>query len=294
MRNRHSLCLNALENRFSVFDAQCYDEVFWGSPDDWDEVTMSTQHTIANILYRPGNCPAIEEEVKSYGYPCVFASFWDDFYTIKSYASGEFSDWETTEHLTSYNENAYRTNLNKYTDNLPEKAHWIIVGGLKHRGHEPRKCGAPPIYKLRTPCLTGVAIHADLTWRNLEIHIHDTSRQCIISKKLPKWGIGNYLESLNDYFCKPVNECTLKQILAGNITQQLISEDGLQTVHPDELQVSAYLKRLLHLLPYSPECNIRLTGWFSSDLVANVTTMLLKDRYRDLLFSYPYKTWQYE
>lgn len=293
LRERHSLCTQKLSRAQAAFTSQDYDDIFWGEPGDWPETESAEQRTIANLLYLPLETPreAIPKQ-RPCDYPRVFASFLDGCYTIRRRA-GELTDWETLEHFTPFDESTFQRKLSVYTDNAPEQARWIIVGGSSALGQMPRKCHGKLLIP-RSPCMCGVSIHADLTWDALSLHIHQKRNPQEVSLRLGRWGLSAYLRSVNELFLIEENAENIKKILAEKESQQMISEDGLVSVLPRELQMRSYVKRLCHLLPYAPDASVRLTGWFSSLLLEDEVTEWLSPRFKDITLYYPYMYWSYE
>lgn len=292
LRERYGLCLEALKAAEAAFDSQGYDEVFWGAPDAWEEVTDARQLTIANLLYKPGP-PGATEEPATYTYPRVCASFLDGCYTVHGHA-GEFADWVTLEHLLPYQEKHYRRGQRGYASNMPEAARWILVGARKSQGHAPMRCAGTPRYEPRTPCMDGVSLHVDLTWDALVLHISGADNE-LCRLVLPQWGVKARLHALgNSDIASPENEPRIKHMLVKNQVIQLPGKDCPLQVRPQDLRMAPYVNRLCHLLPYAPESELRLTGWFTGALLRAEAEAWLSPRYRKLVFGYPYDTWRYE
>ncbi len=292
LRERYGFCLDALKAADTAFDSQRYDEIFWGEPKDWDEVTDSRQVTIANLLHKPG-APGATDEPAECSYPRVCVSFLDGCYTVYGHA-GELADWVTLEHLLPYQENHYRREQRGYAGNTPETARWILVGARKSQGHAPMRCAGTPRYEPRTPCMDGVSLHADLTWDALVLHICGEDHT-LHRLELPRWGVKACLHALgNADIASPENESRIKHMLVKNQVIQLPGEDCPLQVRPQDLRMAPYVNRLCHLLPYAPEAELRLTGWFTGALLRAEAEAWLSLRYRKLLFGYPYDAWRYE
>lgn len=292
LRERYGFCLDALKAADTAFDSQRYDEIFWGEPEDWDEVTDSRQVTIANLLHKPG-APGATDEPAECSYPRVCVSFLDDCYTVHGHA-GEMADWVTLAHLEPYQENHYRREQRGYAGNTPETARWILVGARKSQGHAPMRCAGTPRYEPRTPCMDGVSVHADLTWDALVLHISGADA-ALRRLELPQWGVKACLRRLeNQDISSPENVACIKHMLARNLVIQIPGEDCPQQVRPQDLRMDSYIRRLCHLLPYAPEAELRLTGWFTGALLRAEAEAWLSPRYRKLVFGYPYDTWRYE
>lgn len=294
LRSRFNICREALTAESAGINTpHDFDSVFWGEPAEWDETHAPTDKTLANLLFTLVASPPQQISEKEYDYPRVFASFLDAYYSIRNH-SGQYSEWKEIEKFAPFQEHSYSTKLSTYTDNSPEKARWIIVGGSPDIGHKPRKSATPPIFKPRTPCLDGVSLHADLTWDALIIHIRCANFQTPRRLELPRWGISHNLKLVDERFTLPENTAVIKEMLAKNVSATIITDEGLIPIHPEQLQVGTYINRLQHLLPYAPEHSIRLTGWFSGELVQKQVKTMLSDRFRDIQFTYPYDSWHYE
>lgn len=294
LRDRHRLCRERLSCAQANFSPQDYDDIFWGSPSDWPDTASAKQLTLANLLFDIGEASRSEViAAQPCDYPRVFASFLDGCYTIRSHA-GEKTNWKVQEHFAPFDEKVFRRNLNDYTDNSPERARWIIVGGRSSLGQKPRKYAGELQMIPRSPCMSGVALHADLTWDALTIHVNHSRSDQLRTLKLAGWGLSAYIKSVSEIFRHSENEYATKKMLAEKVSQKMISESGLVSVRPDELCLHRYLNRLRHLLPYAPGQAVRLTGWFSSELMKDESNKLLTPRFNNITYTYPYQDWSYE
>lgn len=291
LRARYGLCLDEL--RETGVDCAKYDNVFWGAPSDWEETTDACQYTLANLLFTLGSPDELTppEECE---YPRVFASFLDGCYTVFGHA-GALTDWKEYKKLEAFQENEYRIKLSGYAGNSPESARWILVGASNAKGHlPPRFGGKPRVIKRSTPCLDGVSLHVDLTWDALSLHIRSADGT-LRSLVLHWWGLGVYLKSIAEDFVRIENAKDIKEkLLAKKMAISIPGEVHPRGVQPSELMLDAYVNRLRHLLPYSPESDIRLTGWFAGKLLQEEVEAQLGHRYANITFGYPYKNWKYE
>lgn len=294
VRTRWVECLQSFRSAKSSYSGAEYDRVFWQNPEDWPEFRSENKQSVANILFKPENHlkGALDQEAD---YPFVFAEYLDGVYNVCLKPCADF-DWKCFDDadFSPFHKRQFDKLRPKFTDQRDHEAVWTVIGGDGDEEFCPNV--AARIHRLNrvTPeALQGVAIHVDLTFDSLELQIVEANNVRRIS--LPQWGVLNYLSRVHPQLTAQRNRSSLYSLLKNSATYITDAEGNFaDDIEPRELMMSVYVNRLQHLIPFMPESNLRLTGWFCCELLQQEVEKQITPRVRAIHFGYPYQTINYE
>lgn len=294
VRTRWVECLQSFRSAKSSYSGAEYDRAFWQNPEDWPEFLAENKQSVANILFKPENQPegTLAQEAD---YPYVFAEYLDGVYSVCLKPCADF-DWKRFDdaEFSPFHKRQFDKLRPKFTDQRDREAVWAVIGGEGDKEFCPNVSARIHRLKRVTPeALQGVSIHADLTLDSLELQIAEAGNIRRIS--LPQWGVLSYLSRFHPQLTAERNRGSLYSLLKNSATY-ITDEEGnfADDIEPRELMLSVYVNRLQHLIPFMPECALRLTGWFCCELLQQEVDTQIKPRVRSIHFGYPYQTINYE
>lgn len=291
LRNCWGEALRSLAEADAAYTEASYNEHFWRSPHDWPICDSAQQATLGCMLFYPESMEALPlfSDVE---YPRVFVEVLDGAFSVMANPGDA---WKRHDHecYVPFVERVYHKNRSKYADQRETAAVWVLVGSENNSEYYPKICAGVHQYnRMCNEALSGVAWHADLTWDALEIQFFMNQKKRHI--RLPKWGLRQYFMQVNPLFTEAENMVNVQNLLTGKTTRFRDKDGKLIIVIPEELNVSSYMNKLCHLLPLIPEQPIRLTGWFSSELMQEAANQQLQGRCCAIEFGYPYRAMKYE